>query len=448
MRLRIRPGTAPWVLVLLCVTACGTSEPAPSWVDTQTITWYANTSVGENPFAILVEDFERTHPTIRVTVVSLPDDTDVKRTMIKAAIESGIDAPDVYFGDVIWPAEFGADHLALRLDDVFRDEIWKRFPPELVHAATYAGAKYAVPFHSDQGLLYYRKDLVKPEEVPRTWEDLAAMARELQEREDLDFDHGFVWQGKQYEGLTCNWLEMVSAAGGQVLDNEGVKSRMTSPESARALRFMRQLIADRVTPPEVTHFAEPDSSKLFASGKAAFMRGWSGAYTGIKKRLGQEADSKIGVASLPTFAGQPYPGPSTVGGWSLFINPNTKKLGAVKEFVDWLTDAPAQRIVARYSLIPTNRDVRSDENVMDANPAVKVVLASATRAEGPRLVTRPSNTPVYPDLSKAIYVNIHRALADEATPLQQALADADSEINTILDRLPISSRPIRQPGSK
>jgi multiple sugar transport system substrate-binding protein len=49
------------------------------------------------------------------------------------------------------------------------------------------------------------------------------------------------------------------------------------------------------------------------------------------------------------------------------------------------------------------------------------------------LIARPSNTPAYPDVSKGIYVNIHRALAGVATP-EQALADADREINTILER--------------
>jgi multiple sugar transport system substrate-binding protein len=402
-------------------------EPVPNRDDVQTITWYNSTSVGYSPYTILAEGFERAHPTIRVKMVALPDNTDDKRTEIKAAIKNGTDAPDVYLGDVIWPAEFGASHSALRLDDVFGDEIWKRFPTELVSATTYAGAKYAVPFYADQGLLYYRSDLVKPEEVPQTWEGLAGMARELKKNGDLAY--GFVWQGKRYEGLTCNWLEMVSAAGGQVLDKEG--ARMDSPESAKALRFMRQLITEGVTPRDVTRLAEPDSSDLFASGKAPFMRGWNSAYSGMKKRLGQGVEGKVGVAPLPTFSGQPYPGQSTVGGWSLYVNPNTKKLDAVKEFVDWLTDVPAQRIVARYSMIPANNDVRSDRSVMGADPALRVVFASATSAEGPRLVTRPSYLPAYPDVSKAIYVNIHSALAGQVTP-EQALADANREINTIL----------------
>lgn len=443
MFLRIRPGAAPSLLAILCVAACGISGPAPSRADVQTITWYTASSTSGNPIAMLVEAFERVHPTMRIIAVPMPDSTDDKRKVVKGAIKSGINAPDVYLGDVIWPAEFGADRMALPLDDVFGEKVWRRFPPELVRASTYGGVKYAIPFHSDQGLLYYRSDLIGPAGAPRTWEDLAVMAREIQDREG--FEYGFVWQGKQYEGLTCNWLEMAGAAGGQVLDDEGTKSRMTFPESVRALQFMRRLIEDNVTPSDVTRFAEPDSSKLFGSGKTPFMRGWNSAYSEIKERLGQEAGDKVGVAPLPTFSGQRYPGPSTVGGWSLYINPNTQKLDAVKEFVDWLTDVPAQRIVASYSLIPTNQDVRSDENVMGTNPALQAVLAGATRAEGPTLVTRPSNTPAYPALSKGIYVNIHRALTGEATP-EQALADADREINATLERLPADSRPVRQPG--
>jgi ABC-type glycerol-3-phosphate transport system substrate-binding protein len=82
---------------------------------------------------------------------------------------------------------------------------------------------------------------------------------------------------------------------------------------------------------------------------------------------------------------------------------------------------------------------------MGTNPALRVVLEGATSTGGPKLVTRPSNTPAYPDVSKGIYVNIHRALTGEAT-LEQALADADSQINAILERLPAPSRPVPQPG--
>jgi multiple sugar transport system substrate-binding protein len=79
---------------------------------------------------------------------------------------------------------------------------------------------------------------------------------------------------------------------------------------------------------------------------------------------------------------------------------------------------------------------------MDTILPLRVIRESATSAGRPRLVTRPSNTPAYPDVSKGIYVNIHRALTGEATPAQ-ALADADREINAILERLPAASRPVR-----
>jgi multiple sugar transport system substrate-binding protein len=84
---------------------------------------------------------------------------------------------------------------------------------------------------------------------------------------------------------------------------------------------------------------------------------------------------------------------------------------------------------------------------MGTSPTLRVVLAGATSAEGPKLVTRPSNTPVYPKVSKAVYVNIHRALTGEATP-EQALADSDREINTILERLPAHSRPTAPPTGR
>lgn len=436
VRLTTRTGLAPCVLILVLLAVAACSRPDSHTADVRTITLFTSSLLENDPRSILVESFERAHPTIRVKAVPLPADTDVKRRMIKEAIEGGINAPDVYLGDVIWPAEFGAAGLAMPLDDVFGEEIWERFPDELVEASTYDGKKYAVPFYSDRGLLYYRRDKIGPEEVPRTWEELAERSRELQEREGFDF--GYVWQGKSYEGLTCNWLEMVSSADGQLLDEAG--GVVNSPESARALEYMLRLIEDGVTPPDVARFTEPDSTKFFATGRAAFMRGWNSAYPVIKKGLGPRTSEMVGVAPLPTFSGQPYPGKSAVGGWSLFVNPRTEKLDAVVELVEWFTDIPAQRTVAEHSEIPSNLSFHPGGELVDSNPVLKLVYGPAGGGGAPSPVHRPSTTPAYPEVSRAVYRNIHRALTGEV-PSEQALADADREIDAILERLPDRDRP-------
>jgi multiple sugar transport system substrate-binding protein len=182
---------------------------------------------------------------------------------------------------------------------------------------------------------------------------------------------------------------------------------------------MRHLIDIRVTPRDVTLLQEPQATDRFNDGSVAFMRGWNTAYPELRE------PDRVGVSQLPTFAGQPRGGYSTVGGWNMFVNPRTRKLAAVTTFIDWMTSAPAQRILARHSQIPTNKDVNDDQSVAPKNP----VLAAARHTHP---VARPSNTPLYPAVSRAVYTNVNRALTTTKVSPERALADAHKQIEEIL----------------
>jgi multiple sugar transport system substrate-binding protein len=393
---------------------------------------------------VLIDAFEREHPEITVELVSGPYNTDDKRSAVRAEIEAGTNPPDVYLGDVIWPAEFGAAGLAKPLDEDFAPGFWKRFEGESgnrpLESSKYDGKIYAVPFYEDRGMLYYRRDLIAERDLPKTWEQLAASAKRLQ---GGAVRYGFIWQGAPYEGLTCDWLEMYADAGGTVGWPRETLKIDPSPRSPSgvATKFMRDLILGGVTPEFVTTSEEPQATDLFGSGQVAFMRGWNSAYTLIGDKFrerGQDFAKKVGVAPLPTFEGQPSPGYSSTGGWSLFVNPETTedpaKLAAVKTFIDWMTDLPAQGIMAQFSEIPANTVARelagTGEN---ANPA----LAAAVKAKP---VYRPAFTPAYPRVSAAIYRNVNAALTG-AVPAEAALDTADREADAALATAESRSRP-------
>ena len=86
------------------------------------------------------------------------------------------------------------------------------FPRILALADTFGGELVAVPVYVDGGLLYYRSDLLRKYGLggpPRTWDELLRYARTVQEGERKENPRffGFVWQGAQYEGLICDFLE-------------------------------------------------------------------------------------------------------------------------------------------------------------------------------------------------------------------------------------------------
>lgn len=367
---------------------------------------------------VLINAFEKQYPGIKVTLVSAPTDTDTNRATLATEISGGSATPDVFMGDVIWPAQFGAHQLALPLSQYLPSSYWSQFAPGLVQGATYKGAIYGSPLFEDQGFLYYRKDLLAKDHmsVPTTWEQLESDAAKLVK--DGLVKYGFVWEGASYEGLTCNFMEYLADAGGSPTNSGYTQATLNSPAAIKAVTFMRSLVTSGASPAAVTTFQEPQAMNTFGGGNAAFLRNWDYAYTAsiTASSGGKLTASQVGVAPLPTFAGQAYPGYSNIGGWNMYINPHSKNINADLTFIKWLATPAAQDILSKqYGFISTVTAVRSDPAVIGSNPVFAVVPKT-------KLIPRPAGTPQYPALSTAMYQNVNAALAGSASPSAAASA--------------------------
>jgi multiple sugar transport system substrate-binding protein len=376
---------------------------------------------------VLINAFEKQYPNIHVTLVSAPTDTDTNRATLATQIAGGSSTPDVFMGDVIWPAQFGAHQLAVPLSQYLPSSYWSRFAPGLVAGATYKGAVYGSPLFEDQGFLYYRKDLLSKDglPVPATWEQLESDAKAVLAKGQTKY--GFVWEGDSYEGLTCNFMEYLTDAGGTATNSGYTTATLNSAAALKAVTFMRSLVTSGVTPAAVTTFQEPQAMNTFGAGNAVFLRNWDYAYsTAITPADGGKLTaSQVGVEPLPTFAGQPTPGYSNIGGWNMYINPHSKAIGADLTFIQWLSGTTAQDILSqKYGFISTVTAVRSSPATIASNPVFAIVPKT-------KLVPRPAGTPEYPALSTAIYTNVNAALAGSSSP-SAAVAAMESAANTAL----------------
>jgi multiple sugar transport system substrate-binding protein len=406
--------------------AAGGSSAAPGNATSGTINWWAspiNTS-GKDVRQVLISDFEAKYPNIKVSLTSAPTNTDTNRATLATTISGGSSTPDVFMGDVIWPAQFGAHQLAVPLSDYLPANYFAQFAPGLVTGASYKGKVYGSPLFEDQGFLYYRKDLLAKANlpVPQTWEQLESEASQLVKSGAVKY--GFVWQGASYEGLTCNYMEYLASAGGTATKSDYSTATLDSPASVKAVTFMHSLITSGASPSAVTTFQEAQAMSTFAAGNAAFLRNWDYAYADSQV-AGTPTVGKVGVAPLPTFQGQSYPGYSNIGGWNLYINPHSKNIAADLTFIQFMASNEAQQVLAvQYSEIPTTTAVRTSPQVLAENP----VLATVPKT---RLVPRPAGTPNYPQLSSAIYQNVNAALAGSSSP-SSAMSAAQSAANTAL----------------
>ncbi len=409
--------------------ASGTSAAAGS-ATSGSIVWSASpitTNSHGDTRTTLITAFNKVYPNIHVTLVSAPTNTDTNRATLATEISGGSSTPDVFMGDVIWPAQFGAHQLAVPLSNYLPASYWAQFAPGLVAGASYKGQVYGSPLFEDQGFMYYRKDLLAKEHLspPTTWEQLQSEAAQLQKAGLVKY--GFVWQGGSYEGLTCNFMEYLASAGGTATNSGYTAATLDSPAAIKAVTFMRGLITSGVTPAAVSTFQEPQAMAVFQTGQSAFLRNWDYAYSASISPAagGKLTASQVGVEPMPAFAGQPTPGYSNIGGWNMYINPHSKNTAADLTFIKFLASPTAQTILAAdYGEIPTTIAVRDSAKTAALNPVFAIVGKT-------KLVPRPAGTPNYPALSTAIYTNVNSALAGSTSP-SSAMAGAQSQANTAL----------------
>ena len=165
--------------------------------------------------------------------MSASTNTDTNRATLATTISGGSSTPDVFMGDVIWPAQFGSHQLAVPLSNYLPQSYFAQFAPGLIQGASYKGKVYGSPLFEDQGFLYYRKDLLAKYHlsVPTTWEEVASDAKTVQAKAGTKY--GFVWEGDSYEGLTCNFMEYLTDAGGTATNSTYTKAALNSPAATQ-----------------------------------------------------------------------------------------------------------------------------------------------------------------------------------------------------------------------
>ncbi len=334
---------------------------------------------------------------------------------------------DVLLMDIVWPGVL-RDHL-LDLTKYAGDATKSHFPA-IVANNTVGGKLLGVPWYTDAGLLYYRKDLLDKYglKIPQTWDEFAAAAKKIQDGErtagDKDFQ-GFVFQAKAYEGLSCNALEWVSSyGGGTIIDADG-KVTINNPSAAKALTMAAGWIGT-IAPKGVLNYSEEEARGVFQNGKSAFMRNWPYAYS-LSQKSESPIKGKVGVAPLPKQAGAKQ-GAATLGGWNLAVSKYSKNPDAAADLVLYMTNAATQKDRAiRGSFNPTRPDTYRDKEVGAANPfmaSLEDVFANS--------VARPTTVTglKYPEVSQAFWDASHEVLSGKAKA-EDALKKLEGRLNQI-----------------
>jgi multiple sugar transport system substrate-binding protein len=372
---------------------------------------------------------ERNGQGITVEYREMPADSGQYFDKLRTEFQSGGGTIDVIGGDVIWPPQFAANGWIADLSDLFTEELRSEYLDAPIQANSYKDGIYGVPWFTDAGMLYYRKDLLSKagvNEPPRSWREVVDIAGRIVDAGDAQY--GMVFQGAEYEGGVCNGCEYIWTSGGNILDEDSVsKVVIGSPEAARGLAIERTLVAEGIAPEAVAVYKEQESHTAFLGDGYVFIRNWPYMFGLVSDpAISSLKPDQIGIAPLPITAdgNQSY---SALGGWNFFVSNSSDKKDQAWEFIKFMSEPEQQSFFAiNASFLPTKKSIYEDKRVTKSAPAVELAK-EVTQNARPRPIH-----PFYSDMSLALSQAFNENVKGLTSP-EQTVNDLQAELQDLAD---------------
>ncbi len=400
-------------LVLLLWAGVGLAGPRPVEVSVLMPAPFADAT------APLVAGFNREHREVQIAVTRGPLDTEALSDLTISSLLLGDTPYDLLLMDVTWTPKYAAAGWLEPLEPLLGDHAMDGMAAGAQLGNAFGGHLWRLPLLADMGLIYWRTDLMaKP---PVSLQELAAMAAELKASDAVRW--GYVWQGRQYEGVSCVFLEVLRAFGGQWLkpgasggSDGGDQAALDSPAAIAAASWLSDLVRQGVTPAAVANVSESESLQIFGAGEAAFMRNWPYAWRELQKP-GSAVAGKVGVISL---------GEGTQGSWGFSLLRGSAHPAEAAAVMQWFTgEAVGRDLAERYGYTPVWNSLLQDPQLEAQLPLLPVLREALERT-----ALRPL-TPVYAQLSDTLQRQLS-ALITGGESAAEAMGVAQRQSSLIL----------------
>ncbi|AFZ43097.1 carbohydrate ABC transporter substrate-binding protein, CUT1 family [Halothece sp. PCC 7418] len=309
----------------------------------------------------IVQDFNEENPDVRLEIVEAPNDTNQVEDLYTSAFLLGDSPYDLVYMDIVWTPKFAAAGWLKDLSDRVSQEELDQFLDGDVNGGRYEDGLYRMPFRSDAGMLYYRTDWLQEAgyEPPETFTELMQISQGLQDQDYTPW--GYAWQGKQYEGLSAMFVEILAGFDAFWVDPDTLEVGLDQPNAIEAVKFLRDTIDEGVSPPGVTTYSEEPTRRLFQNGETAFLRNWPYVYG-----LASESDIAGNFAIKPMPHAPNGRSGACQGGWGMGIAETTDHPDAAWQVVEYFSRAETQK---KYSLqtgyVPSRRELFNDPELVE-----------------------------------------------------------------------------------
>ncbi|MEZ2131408.1 MULTISPECIES: sugar ABC transporter substrate-binding protein [unclassified Sinorhizobium] len=402
---------ATGVATLCLVSGASAAEKIEMWV---------RTGIGD-AFKKVVEAYNTSHEN-QVVVTEVPFSELVQKY---ATAIAGGQAPDALSMDLIYnPAFAAAGQLEDLTDWAKKLPYFNSLSPSHVRLGTYQDRIYGLPLSVETSVFAWNKDLYKkagldPEKAPATWEEIESNAEKI--RKIGDDTYGFYFSGGGCGGcMIFTFTPLVWGAGADILSADGKTATLDTPEMRKAVGYYRDMVKKDLVPAS----AASDTGVNFLSFTNGKIGQQSIGAFAIGTLVTQHPEINFGVTLIPSVDGKTS---SFAGGDNFVITKGTKKIDAVKEFLEYIYSMDGQKVMAKYGSLPTRGDI-AKEVLADLDPRMQVGLQAIAVAKTPYTLQfndliNSANGPWATFTNAAIY----------GDDVDGAFSNAQSEMQSIID---------------
>jgi sorbitol/mannitol transport system substrate-binding protein len=331
-RVASRPAFAVIVglVVALVGAACSGAGGGGGGGGTTTITLAAVDNPSMADLKQLIPDFQSSHPTIQVKIVTLPED--VLRQQVTQDVAAGSGRYDLFtigtYEVPLWAKKGWIENLSpyIAKDPAYAPD---DLIPGIRGALSYNSNLFAVPFYGESSMLMYRKDMLAAKGITMpdhpTWDQVAAAARAVNSSSTSGIClRGLPGWGEQLAPLDT----VVNTFGGRWFDPQW-NATLNTPQWHDAVTFYINLLKS-AGEPGAGNAGFTECLNAYNSGKVAM---WYDATVAASFFTGDAAKNS-GYAYAPTKV-KDWSG--WLWAWSLGMPSSSKKKDAAWTFADWAT---------------------------------------------------------------------------------------------------------------
>jgi multiple sugar transport system substrate-binding protein len=305
--------------------------------------------------------------------------TNERKELLARSLRSDNSIFDIFAVDQVWVSRFAK--WAEPLDNYFSSQEINKILPGIIPVCSYQNKVMSIPLYLDIGMLFYRKDMIK--RLPNSDEIIQKLQKSIEWNEFIQIcqknfakNNSYIFQAKDYEGLICNYLEVLSGLNGELSFTN--QTKISDQANLEAIQFFYDLIHTyKISPMAVTNFSEVLSYRYSYPNNVPFMRAWfSSINDTVAFDLNSDEMNNFEMVPLPHFGDNKFY--TVFGGWNLMIKKDSEKKEAASKFLKFVLSDEAQEIMylkADYLFVTKNmydrEDLLKDLNGMDIKDIIE-----------------------------------------------------------------------------